>query len=41
MLVFQMMSRKRKFTDDNYQDGQEIKQRQRMTTYHQNSIFRM
>jgi hypothetical protein len=34
------MSRKRKFSEGN-NDGQDNKQRQRMTTYHLNNIFRM
>lgn len=35
-----MMSLKRKFFEEN-PDGKDCKQRQRMTTYHLNNIFRM
>mgnify|MGYP006983668422 CR=1 FL=1 len=38
--IFQMMSLKRKFFEEN-PDGKDCKQRQRMTTYHLNNIFRM
>ena len=34
------MSRKRKGSESNH-DGQDGKQRQRMTSYHLNTIFRM